>query len=135
MNFGMIQRLTFLFTLACFSVPVMAKQGVPVSPSFAAKHLGIDSHDEKYLVGVIETVEQTDQYTYLKLKVKKPTKGPSPFEDVVWLATQRFEPEVGSMARFLPNAPMLGFKSKLLKRTFDKIYFVSELEIGKRPAH
>jgi hypothetical protein len=121
--------MRFLLIALIFGFSVVG-QATP-EYSMARKHLGLNDDSSNYVVGMIHKIEQTDQYTYIQLK----TKADDGKSELVWLATQRFEPEAGALARFIPNAPMMNFKSRLLKKTFEKIYFVSELEIAKSPAH
>ncbi len=60
-------------------------------------------------------------YTYLQIEEKG---------QKVWAAASETELKVGDMVEFPDSPAMQNFTSKTLKRTFDKIFFVSSLRIN-----
>jgi hypothetical protein len=63
---------------------------------------------------VLETMD-ADRYTYVRVDLG---------DEEIWAAAPHFEVAVGDRAEMPPGAPMQGFHSQTLDRTFDVIYFV-----------
>lgn len=75
--------------------------------------------------GVVQEVIQASAYTYLS--VKEPDK-------VSWIAVTKREIAVGDTVFFSDALEMKNFTSKDLQRTFETIYFVSQISTGSPPA-
>ena len=69
---------------------------------------------------VISTVD-SNGYTYVEVNEKGEKE---------WLAVLATKVKVGDTVEFPDSAPMINFKSKSLKRTFDKIYFSPGIRIS-----
>jgi hypothetical protein len=107
---------------ACDSKPkvIVAETTSPNSPSIAvdsssnqAPAVGNDMHQ----VEVVEVL-QAERYTYLKVKEKLNT---------FWIATKKLEAKVGESYLYQGGLMKTNFESVEHKRTFDKIYLVSEI--------
>lgn len=73
------------------------------------------------ITGVVEEVLQANSYTYLKIKSG---------DREMWIAVTKRESKVGDTVSFAPELEMKDFESKDLQRTFESIYFVSQLVSG-----
>lgn len=73
------------------------------------------------ITGVVEEVLQATSYTYLKVK--------SDDRDI-WIAVTKREIQAGETISFAAELEMKNFQSKDLQRTFESIYFVSQLAGG-----
>lgn len=51
-----------------------------------------------------------------------------------WVAGQETQVAVGDTVSFSHGMPMVNFRSNTLKRTFDMVYFVPEIQAGSAPA-
>ena len=107
---------------ACDSKPkvIAAETTSTNSPSIAvdsssnqAPAVGNDMHQ----VEVVEVL-QAERYTYLKVKEKLNT---------FWIATKKLEAKVGESYLYQGGLMKTNFESVEHKRTFDKIYLVSEI--------
>jgi hypothetical protein len=67
---------------------------------------------------VIEVLPAGGDYTYLKMNVDGKER---------WLAVDAMEAQPGNTFYYKEGFPMIKFESKELKRTFDTIFFVSEI--------
>lgn len=74
--------------------------------------------------GVVQEVVQASAYTYLS--VKEPDK-------VSWIAVTKREIAVGETVFFSGALEMKNFTSKDLQRTFETVYFVSQISTGSPP--
>ena len=70
---------------------------------------------------VLETMN-SGGYTYVKVDVSGKE---------VWAAGPQTMVEVGDQVRFSGGAPMKDYHSKTLNRTFDTVYFVQKIAVGK----
>jgi hypothetical protein len=75
--------------------------------------------------GTVEEVLQANAYTYLNLKDD---------DGLFWVAVTKREMEVGETVSFADGLEMKNFVSKDLDRTFETVYFVSEIRTGSQPA-
>jgi len=75
--------------------------------------------------GVVQEVVQATAYTYLRVKEE---------EDTVWIAVTKRDMNVGETVYFADGLEMKNFTSKDLQRTFETIYFVSQLSGGSSPS-
>ncbi len=69
---------------------------------------------------VLETMD-AGSYTYALVDTDK---------GKIWIAAYRFDVDTGDTVTFPPGAPMPGFHSKSLDRTFDLIYFVPAVAVA-----
>lgn len=90
-----------------------AQQQVPAQPSPTAA--------TGTITGVVEEVLQATSYTYLKVKADNRD---------IWIAVTKREIKVGETVSFAAELEMKNFESKDLQRTFESIYFVSQLADG-----
>jgi hypothetical protein len=90
-----------------------AQQQVPAQPSPAAA--------TGTITGVVEEVLQATSYTYLKVKAD---------DRDIWIAVTKREIQAGETISFAAELEMKNFQSKDLQRTFESIYFVSQLAGG-----
>lgn len=74
--------------------------------------------------GVVEEVVQATAYTYLRLKEQ---------DHDLWIAVTKRDVNVGEAVSFADGLEMKNFTSKDLQRTFETVYFVSELSGGSQP--
>ncbi len=75
---------------------------------------------------VMETMD-SGGYTYVKIIAGNQT---------IWAAANQFEVQVGEQVSFPPEMLMENFESTSLERTFDKIYFVTNIDkqkLDKKP--
>ena len=75
--------------------------------------------------GVVQEVIQATAYTYLRVKEQDNDR---------WIAVTKREMNVGETVYFGDGLEMRDFTSKDLQRTFETIYFVSELHGGAQPS-
>lgn len=71
-------------------------------------------------LGTVRTVLQAEAYTYLEVVTLK--------NEVVWLAGPKLSVQPNSLVRYSKGVVMSGFFSKELKRTFNEILFVGEVQ-------
>ncbi len=71
--------------------------------------------------GTVQEVLQANAYTYLRLKEQ---------DDTVWIAVTKRDMQIGQTVSFAHALEMRDFQSKDLQRTFETIYFVSEISDG-----
>ena len=90
-----------------------AQQQVPAQPSPAAA--------TGTITGVVEEVLQATSYTYLKVKAD---------DRDIWIAVTKREIKTGETVSFAAELEMKNFESKDLQRTFESIYFVSQLSVS-----
>jgi membrane protein implicated in regulation of membrane protease activity len=85
--------------------------------------------------GTVQEVIQANAYTYLSVKEQ---------DDVYWVAITKRDMKVGEKVSFAGALEMKNFTSKDLQRTFESIYFVSEIsaespasppEMPVKPSH
>jgi hypothetical protein len=72
---------------------------------------------------VLETLD-AGGYTYARVKVG---------EEELWAAGVKVALKVGDTVSFSKGMEMKGFRSKSLDRTFESVYFVTELDVGTAP--
>jgi hypothetical protein len=70
--------------------------------------------------GTVKTILQTAAYTYLEVVNEK--------QEVAWLAGSKLDIKPGSHIRYSKGVLMSGFYSKELKRSFNEILFVGQVE-------
>jgi hypothetical protein len=75
--------------------------------------------------GTVQEVFQANAYTYLNVKDE---------DGLFWVAITKREIEAGETVSFADALEMKNFTSKDLQRTFETIYFVSEISTGPLPA-
>ena len=75
--------------------------------------------------GTVQEVIQASAYTYLSVKEQ---------DTVFWIAITKRDMKVGETVSFADGLEMRNFTSKDLQRTFESIYFVSEISSGSLPA-
>ena len=89
-------------------------------------HAGLKTQEIPAGIGhkgkVISTMDAAG-YTYLEVEEKG---------QKIWVAVMQTPVKVGDIVEFPDSPPMLNFKSKSLKRTFDKIIFAPGLRIDKK---
>ena len=71
--------------------------------------------------GVVQEVLQATAYTYLRVKER---------DNDFWIAVTKRDVNVGDTVSFAEGLEMKNFPSKDLNRTFDTVYFVSQLTGG-----
>lgn len=81
---------------------------------------GMASH-----TGTVQEVLQANAYTYLQLKEQ---------DDLYWIAITKRDVNVGDTVSFGNALEMTNFVSKDLNRTFDTVYFVSQIDGGSQPS-
>lgn len=69
---------------------------------------------------VVETMS-TGNYTYVKVDTGS---------EKIWAAAPQFQVKVGDKVTFPEGVPMKNYHSKTLKRTFDLVYFVSNITVA-----
>ncbi len=75
--------------------------------------------------GTVQEVLQANAYTYLRLKEQ---------DDLYWIAITKRDMNVGDTVSFGDALEMTNFTSKDLNRTFDTVYFVSQINGGSQPS-
>jgi hypothetical protein len=120
--------LTILFLASC-----KQKQKQPQAQDAQPKHQNSAVADSEKLqkmpiadihTVIVQEVIQGRSYTYLKAKEK---------EAVFWMAVLKSQTKAGETISFREPLEMKNFTSKELNRTFETIYFISEI-IGDAPA-
>lgn len=85
----------------------------------------VESYDQMLdKKGTIANVLETSEYTYIEVTDDN--------NKSIWLATPKTQVSKGDVVRYPDTVPMANFESKSLKKTFDKIYFVANVQIVKR---
>lgn len=79
------------------------------------------SADVGFHTGTIQEVVQANAYTYLSVKEQ---------DEILWIAITKRDMKVGDTVSFADGLEMKDFTSKDLQRTFETIYFVSEISTG-----
>ncbi|WP_448192278.1 hypothetical protein [Azospirillum sp. sgz301742] len=111
-----------LIALLAFALPTAALAAPPAghpTPQDAGQILGIQQAQTPgealpYKGTVVETFD-ANAYTYVLLKDGTQQR---------WLAAPRTEVKPGMVLRYGPGAEMQNFYSKVLNRTFERIWFV-----------
>lgn len=80
------------------------------------------SEKENFSGHVLDIIDVAD-YTYVQF-----AKG----KEKLWLATNKISVKKGDFISFNEAQPMHKFHSKTLNRTFDEIYFVTQLNVKTR---
>lgn len=113
-----VSILTILSLASCRPREQAAQkeQTQPVQPQGAS--VGVHA-------GVVQEVVQATAYTYLRVKEQ---------DNDLWIAITKREMNVGETVYFGDGLEMRNFTSKDLQRTFETIYFVSELHGGAQPS-
>lgn len=93
--------------------PTQTQQPMPQNPHAA--------QTSNMRTGVVQEALQASSYTYLRIK-----EGGSEY----WLAITKRDISVGETVSFAAELEMKNFESKDLQRTFDTIYFVSQIATG-----
>lgn len=90
------------------------KSGVASVPAMVTRNVqNNDMHEV-----VVEEILQAERYTYLKVKEKS---------EIFWIATTKLDAKVGETYLYQGGLLKTDFESVEHKRTFDKIYLVSEI--------
>jgi len=105
-----VSILTILLAMSCRQKET-EPQAQNTEPQSTAPAAGM-------ITGVVEEVLQATSYTYLKVKAD---------DRDIWIAVTKQEIEVGATISFAAELDMKNFQSKDLQRTFDSVYFVSQI--------
>ncbi|SMF47360.1 hypothetical protein [Pseudobacteriovorax antillogorgiicola] len=96
------------------------KQGFDTTRMLSNQAVGHNT--DTYPKGKVVKTMNVSGYTYFQFSQKG---------ELVWAATSVMDLKEGDQVVLMKSFPMTDFKSKTLNRTFDKILFVSQLDIVK----
>jgi len=112
-------KTLLLFTLTLFSTFTLTQ----------AQESKIDMHGDQALqktplyYGKVLEITSVKNYTYLKIDEKGQT---------LWIAIAKAEVSVGDKVGFDKQTLMTNFRSNTLNKTFERIYFVSEISLPRK---
>ncbi len=91
------------------------------APVIAQAAGAVSSGQQAAITGQVVETMATGGYTYVQVDTG---------QEKIWAAAPQFSVAVGDTVTVPPGAPMRGYHSKTLNRTFDMVYFVAAVQVA-----